>query len=121
VLVEAGADLEATSIYGSHALHWAAWTGAPKAVELLISRGAEIEVKCSEFGATPLFWAVHGYGPNGPKAKTGQVGAARTLIAARANVDTSNKHGLSALELAKQCEKKDMYDLLRQHAGPRSP
>ena len=120
VLVEAGADLEATSIYGSHALHWAAWTGAPTAVELLVSHGAEIEVKCSEFGATPLFWAVHGYGPNGPNAKTGQVGAARALIAAGAKVDTSNKHGLSALELSKQCEKKDMYELLRQHASTRN-
>lgn len=121
VLVEAGADLEATSIYGSRALHWAAWTGAPKAVELLISHGAKIEVTCSEFGATPLFWAVHGYGPNGPKVKKGQVGAARVLIAAKANVDTSNKHGLSALELSRQCEGNDMYDLLRQYSSTRSP
>jgi ankyrin repeat protein len=120
VLVEAGADLEATSIFGSRALHWAAWTGSPTAVGLLISHGAEIEVKCSEFGATPLFWAVHGYGPSGPKPKKDQVGAARILIEAGARVDTANKHGLSALELSKQCERNDMYDLLCRQGNTRS-
>jgi ankyrin repeat protein len=119
VLVEAGADLQATSIFGSRALHWAAWTGTLRAVELLISHGAEIEVKCSEFGATPLFWAVHGYGPNGPKVKKDQVGAARMLIEAGANVDTSNKHGLSALELSKHYARDHMYDLLRQYSRTR--
>src|SRR5262245_37444031 len=54
VLIEAGADLERTSIFGSRALHWAAWMGAPATVELLIARGAEMEAKDSEFGATPL-------------------------------------------------------------------
>jgi indole-3-glycerol phosphate synthase len=78
----------------------------------------EIEPKCAEFGATPLFWAVHGYGPNGPKQKKEQVHAARLLIAAGAKVYTSNRQGLSALELSKQCERTDMYDLLRQHSNP---
>lgn len=117
VLVEAGADLETTSIFGARALHWAAWTGAPTTVELLIAHGAEIEVKCSEFGATPLFWAIHGYGPNGPKVKKDQVAAARILIAAGATVDTMNKHGLSALELSKQCERNEMYDMLRPYSS----
>jgi ankyrin repeat protein len=117
VLIEAGADLEATSIFGSRALHWAAWTGTPTTVECLVSQGAEIEIKCSEFGATPLFWAVHGYGPNGPKAKKDQVHATRILIEAGANVDTSNKHGLSALELSRHCERGDMYELLRQYSS----
>jgi ankyrin repeat protein len=118
VLIEGGAELEATSIYGSRALHWAAWTGMPTTVERLVAGGAEIENKCAEFGATPLFWAVHGYGPNGPKQKKEQVHAARLLIAAGAKVYTSNRQGLSALELSKQCERTDMYDLLRQHSNP---
>ena len=115
VLMEAGADLERTSIYGSRALHWAAWMGASATVGLLIARGAQIEAKDSEFAATPLFWAVHGYGPNGPPNKKDQVGAARILIDAGASPRTENKQGLSALDLAKTCEHKEMYELLRQY------
>jgi uncharacterized protein len=115
VLVEAGAALESTSIFGSRALHWAAWMGSPSTVELLVARSANMEAKCSEFGATPLFWAVRGYGPDGPKQKKDQVGAARVLIQAGANVDTANRHGVTALEQSKLCENRDMYELLHQH------
>ena len=116
VLIEAGAELEATSVYGSRALHWAAWMGASATVEMLIARGAQIEAKDTEFVATPLFWAVHGFGPHGPKKKTDQVGAARRLIEAGASVRTVNKHGLSAIELANTCATKDMYELLKRYA-----
>lgn len=115
VLIEAGAELEATSIFGSRALHWAAWMGAATTVELLIARGAEIEAKDSRFAATPLFWAVHGYGPNGPSMKRDQVGAARMLIEAGANTRTFNKDRLSALELANTCMRKEMHELLQRY------
>jgi ankyrin repeat protein len=121
VLIEAGAELETTSIYTSRALHWAAWMGASETVGFLISRGAEIEPKDSQFAATPLFWAVHGYGPDGPRVKKDQVGAARKLIEAGASVQTFNKDGRSALDLASACESKAMQELLvetlkkRQH------
>jgi hypothetical protein len=118
VLIEAGADLEATSIFGARALHWAAWTGASSTVELLIERGAQIEQKCSGFGATPLFWAAHGYGPKGPEDKSGQVAAARALIKAGANVFTVNKFGETALEMAKRCARQDLFELLAQVRRP---
>lgn len=114
VLVEAGAELEASSVFGARALHWAAWTGMASTVEILLSHGADIEAKCSEFGATPLFWAVHGYGPSGPKEKKDQVGAARALIAAGAVVATTNRQGLSVLELSRSCADSDMHELLRE-------
>jgi uncharacterized protein len=114
VLIEAGAALEATSIYQARALHWAAWVGASRTVEQLVARGAELEAKDSEFGATPLFWAVHGYSPNGPDKKD-QVGAARILLAAGANARTSNKQGRSAVELADTCANRDMYELLKRY------
>jgi len=117
VLVEAGADLEPTSIFGARALHWAAWVGTPATVELLIAHKADIEARCSEFGASPLFWAVHGYGPHGPTPKADQVGAARLLIEAGASVETSNKQGLSALELSRQFRNGDMHELLRRHCA----
>lgn len=115
VLVEAGAELEKTSIFGSRALHWAAWMGSPVTVKLLIAHGAQIEAKDSEFSATPLFWAVHGYGPNGPKKEEGQVGAAMMLIEAGANARTMNKQGLSAIELANSYDSKDMYQMIKRY------
>jgi len=117
VLVEAGTALESTSIFGARALHWAAWMGTPATVKLLVAHNANIEPRCSEFGATPLFWAVHGYGPNGPTPKKDQVGAARILIQAGASIDTANKHGLSALELSKQCGSRGMYELLQKYVA----
>jgi ankyrin repeat protein len=115
VLIKAGADIERTSVYESRALHWAAWMGASATVALLIERGAQIEIKDAEFGSTPLFWAVHGYGPNGTKQKRDQVGAASKLIDAGADPRTTNKWGLTALELAKTCESMQMYELLNRY------
>lgn len=115
VLVEAGASLESTSIFGARALHWAAWTGSPSTVRLLIDHGAQIEVKCTEFGATPLFWAVHGYSQHGPKPKKDQVGAAQLLLEAGAIAATSNKDGLSAVDLAKQGDDQRMHELFRRY------
>jgi uncharacterized protein len=115
VLIEADAELEKTSTFGSRALHWAAWMGTPVTVKQLIAHGVQIEAKDSEFSATPLFWAVHGYGPNGPEKKRDQVGAAKMLIEAGANARTVNKQGLSALELASSCKSKDMYELLTRY------
>jgi ankyrin repeat protein len=117
VLVEAGAALESTSIFGSRAIHWAAWIGTPSTVELLVAHNANIGARCAEFGATPLFWAVHGYGPDGPKQKKDQVGAARILIQAGASADTANKHGVSALEQSKLCGNRDMYELLHKYVA----
>jgi len=117
VLMEAGAALERTSVFGARALHWAAWTGDAATAGRLVTHGASLEARCSEFGATPLFWAIHGFGPAGPKPPTGQVEAARLLIRAGARIDTANKHGLAALELAAQCEGREMLELLRQHAA----
>ncbi len=114
VLIQAGAALEATALYNASALHWAAWVGASTTVEQLVARGVELEAKDSEFGATPLFWAVHGYGPNGPEKKD-QVGAAKVLLAAGANARTANKEGCSALEMADTCAARDMYELLKQY------
>ena len=112
VLIQAGADLEATSVFGARALHWSAWLGMRSTVALLIERGAEIDARCSEFGGTPLYWAVHGFGPNGPKQKKDQLGAASRLMKAGAKVETQNRSGQSAMELAMSCESKDMFELL---------
>lgn len=112
VLVEAGADLERTGLFGARALHWAAWTGEAGIVAQLLARKVDIEPRCTEFGATPLYWAVHGYGPKGPRTKKDQLEAARRLIGAGATIDTANKHGLGVRALAREAVRRDMIDLL---------
>jgi ankyrin repeat protein len=116
VLIEAGADRERTGLFGARALHWAAWTGEAGIVAQLRARKVEIDPRCSEFGATPLFWAVHGYGPQGPCEKQDQVDAARRLIEAGAKIETTNKHGHSAGALARECARRDMSTLLEGSA-----
>ena len=112
VLVGAGAALEPKALFGARALHWAAWTGALPTVELLIGAGAEIDPRCAEFGATPLFWSVHGYGPKGPRDKRGQVAAARALLDAGADPATENREGVSALAMSQRGAGPDMTELL---------
>lgn len=117
VLVEAGANLEAIALFGARAIHWAAWTGDAATVDLLIRAGARIDERCSEFGATPLFWAAHGYGPQGDRVKRNQVEAARLLIAAGADIRTANKSNESLLTMARQGANSDLYDLLLAHGA----
>jgi ankyrin repeat protein len=114
VLIEGGAALERTSVFGSRALHWAAWLGAATTVEMLVARHADIEARCSRFGATPLVWAAHGYGPNGPRVKKDQVTVVKILLQAGAAAAATNNNGLTALELSKLCGNRDMYELLNR-------
>ncbi len=117
VLIEAGADAERTGLFGARALHWAAWAGEAGIVAQLLARKVDIEPRCSEFGATPLFWAVHGYGPHGPATKKAQVEAARLLIETGAAVETANKLGQTARLLARTGARPEMLLLLESSAS----
>lgn len=112
LLVESGANIEATSVFGARPLHWAASIGLPETVAILIQRGAEIEAKCTKYGATPLYWAAQAMGPHGPSKRKDPVGAAKVLIAAGADVHAMNKEGMSALECSRGAESKELYTLL---------
>ena len=113
ILIGAGADVRLTSVFGANALHWAAYVGLPETVALLLANGAEIETRCTEFAATPLFWAVQGFSRHGPKRKRDQLGAARVLIDAGACADTCNKLGTSLLERAGESDSPKMRDLIQ--------
>jgi ankyrin repeat protein len=112
ILIDSGADIHATSVFGAGPLHWAAYMGLPTTVDKLLQAGAALEARCTEFGATPLFWAVHGFGPRGPDNGKGQLAAARALIGAGAAIDTTNKGGLTAIDCSRRAESTEMYDLL---------
>ncbi|WP_111629021.1 ankyrin repeat domain-containing protein [Larkinella arboricola] len=58
--IDNGASVNHPGCHGGTALHWAAWCGRPAVVRRLIQAGAEINKRCIDFKANPLFWAVHG-------------------------------------------------------------
>jgi ankyrin repeat protein len=59
-LLSRGASIDAKGVFGATGLHWAAMNGHAGTVELLISRGANLELKDARFGATALGWAEEG-------------------------------------------------------------
>ena len=117
LLIDSGANLEATAVFGARPLHWAASVGLPSTVERLIQHGAELEAKCLEFGATPLYWAVFGFGPHGPSRKRDPVESAKVLLDAGASVDTTNNQGISALKCSQQADSNEMYQLLIRYSN----
>jgi hypothetical protein len=61
-LLAAGVDVNAANSYGGTALAFAADKGRLEVVNLLLERGATVNVKDTFYGATPLTWAVsHGH------------------------------------------------------------
>lgn len=112
VLIEAGADTDAVSIFGADALHWAAYVGTPEIVELLLQKDTDTERRCEEFQATPLFWAVQGLSKYGPAIKADQLGAAAALIRAGADVNTENVDGDTALTRSRDSASDEMTTLL---------
>jgi ankyrin repeat protein len=56
LLLDLGAPIDGEPYYGT-ALHWAAFFGKLNAVELLVQRGADVEKKDRQIGATPVGWA----------------------------------------------------------------
>ncbi len=114
LLIGSGANVEAVAVFGARPLHWAASVGLPSTVEMLIQYGAELEARCTEFGATPLYWAVVGAGQHGPAKKKDPIGAASVLIEAGARVETTNSKGVSALECSRNAESDEMHEVLLQ-------
>ena len=53
LIVELGADVNASSETGLTALHGAAYTGANAIIQFLVEKGAKVDVK-DKFGQTPL-------------------------------------------------------------------
>ncbi len=100
VLLEAGADINAISVYGANALHWAAYVGLPDIVSRLLDKGADIEKRCIAFQATPLFWAVQGFSKSKKADKSSIIAAAKVLVDAGASITAENVEQCSVLERA---------------------
>ena len=59
-LLKQGANVNASTIEGHTALHWASWSGLYEVIEILISNGAKINIKNKDKGQTPFHWVCIG-------------------------------------------------------------
>jgi ankyrin repeat protein len=91
LLIERGADINATAAGGRTALHWAVDRGCEHVVALLLSKGAQANIR-GEHGTTPLMWAAY----------KGHLGVVRMLVQhmGGARLDEMSYSGWTALHWA---------------------
>jgi ankyrin repeat protein len=97
-----GADIHHRGTFGGTALHWAAWCGREKVVRRLIEEGANVNQKCMDHEATPLFWTLHGYRHGGEKNRYRQAACVRLLLAAGADKDIPSGEGTTVFDLLRE-------------------
>lgn len=71
LLLDAGARPDLRGLLGETALHWAATIGNAALVRRLLEKGAPVDVKDDKWEATPLGWALHGWGEPPPPGNHG--------------------------------------------------
>jgi hypothetical protein len=92
-----------------HAVYW----GHKEIVELLVAKGADINMKDRQIGYTSLHWGIVG----GQKDVEGQKEIVELLIANGADLNAKAKRGRTPLDLAIQYKKPEIANLLRKHGG----
>jgi hypothetical protein len=100
-LLERGLDL-AESHGHETMLHGAALGEHPDIVRILIAHGAPIDVKDDHYHATPLGWALHGWGHRGEGTAESYYEVVRQLVTAGARVEDdwlADEHVSSDLQL----------------------
>ena len=109
VLLEDGADVNASQGDGATALHWASYWDDLESVALLIRAGADVSA-ANDLGATPLWLA----------AQNGSAAIVRELLGARANPNAALIDGETVLMRAARVGNGDVVEqLLANGADPR--
>ena len=109
VLLEDGADVNASQGDGATALHWASYWDDLESVALLIRAGADVSA-ANDLGATPLWLA----------AQNGSAAVVRELLGARANPNATLIDGETVLMRAARVGNGDVVEqLLANGADPR--
>jgi len=94
LLAQEGIDKNHKGTHGGTILHWAAWTGSLLVTENLINDEAPLNDVDSEFGATPLHWAVNGLMQTSERNNRQQLKVIASLLKAGADpmvVDNMNR------------------------------
>ena len=97
--IASGANIHHRGCHGGTALHWAAWCGRDRVVRKIVSLQSEINLLCTEFRSTPLFWAVHGFKFGGENNLHNQVECAAILRAHGADPTIPNFEGYKPIQL----------------------
>jgi hypothetical protein len=97
--IENGANINHAGTHGGTALHWAAWCGRDKVVRRLIQEGADVNKRCIDFKATPLFWAVHGLKNGDKNNRHNYLECVKILIHAGADKNIPNGEGKTIFDL----------------------
>ena len=100
--IENGAYIHHAGCSGGTALHWAAWCGRDTLVSRLIRENADLNKKCIDYKATPLFWAFHGFKYGGEENKHNQIECIRLLIRSGADKNIPNGEGTTIFELLEE-------------------
>ncbi len=103
VLLDAGADMNATAADGSTALIFAAELQEPDVTDILLQYGADTDI-ANESGWTALLAA----------ADNGYADTVRLLLRAAADIDMPNQDGKTALMLAEEKGHEEVARLLRE-------
>ncbi|HTF28511.1 MAG TPA: ankyrin repeat domain-containing protein [Flavitalea sp.] len=111
--IDKGANIHHAGTHGGTALHWAAWCGRDKVVRRLIQEGAEINKRCIDFKATPLFWAVHGLKNGGTNSIGDSLECVKILIQAGAekNIPNADEKTVFDLLTVEDLELKELFAL----------
>ena len=134
MLLERGADVEATTWDGVTALHLAAAGGHQKVIATLLDAGAKIDMAGERHGDTPLHRAVgsgsldavtlllergapivadkYGYTPLHTAAASGHAKVASLLISRGAEATAVNEDGKTALDVAVRHKHPEMREIL---------
>lgn len=106
VLLEQGAEVDASDALGRTPLHMAAFYGRPRTTELLLAHGAKLE-SADRVGMTPLHAAVLG----------GSLHEVELLIGKGANIEAASDTALTPLHLAAATGQTAIAKLLLQQGA----
>jgi ankyrin repeat protein len=105
--LDRGANVNARDSFGFTALMFAAKSGNAATVELLLTKGAEVNARSKMLGYTALMNA----------AAFGNEEMVGALIDQGASVNARNDDGVTALSFSEQAGKPGIAKLLKAHGG----
>lgn len=101
-ILDAGADVNANSGGGNTALMEAGHKGLTKVVELLLQRGAKLDIQ-NKYGETALIVS---------SLEGAEPGVVKALLEAGANKDLADVDGFTAFDMAKKLGNEEVMNLL---------